>query len=205
MFKFQPLILALLTMVLLSCGAPKKKPRTTSTIAESTEWKTVVMAVVRIGNPNLGLAPITTNITYAFPELDIFGLDTSGLAANLIDEDNLSLGNIKVNRLLMNKLRVCGPSGDIKCNRSAIRAYTISGFKHNTTMNTLPVRMDTKLIGEMESNATMLDSYNIANTDWILSRRDFVDLDYDINVDVSNAGYGGYEMDLVLEVALGYE
>ena len=206
MFKFQPLILALSTMVLsISCGTPQPRDRSLPLPTQPINWTSVSYAEIKLSSPQLGLAPVITNITYTSPERGILELDTSGLTFSMPDDDTLSLGNIKVNRLRTNKLRICGANGTTKCNRSAIRVYTTDGFKHDETLNTLPVTMDNLLVGTGEANATVLDTYVISPTDWVVKKNDHTNIDYDLDIDMSNGGYGSYSMSLIIEVVLGYE
>lgn len=174
----------------------------------ATNWIVVGTAKVSIRNGTaIGtVTPINTNVTYTEPEKGKFSIETGTIVASETDEDNLSLGTLELKLISINKLKICGVGGNQKCTVAAIRVYTTgkpeAGFYHISELYGIPVTADGLLVGLEQANATIVNSYTIPANDRKLRNNDFSDLIYDLNVDISNATLGDYEMDIIVEIVV---
>lgn len=79
----------------------------------------------------------------------------------------------------------------------------ISGLVNTTDTYGIDLYAESgNLVGLGSVNSYILDSYNIPANDKKLTLSDFNDLNYDLYADFSNAGYGDYEVNIVIELAV---
>jgi hypothetical protein len=171
------------------------------------QWQVVGTAKLHIDTyPGLAaVTPVNTNITYTEPEQGTFTLDTSGVTVTSTDLDTLSLGTVLLDTVNINKLTVCGGGSD-KCTSALVRIYTTgthAGFINTSEGYGVPLLADTVEVGLNAAGAIALDTYTIPASDRKLRNNDFSDTSWDLEVDMSNAEFGDYELDIVIELLLG--
>lgn len=166
----------------------------------------------------------TVAVSYSNPSVVSFSINTSAFGtAMTISGTDLNLGSISIASLDDNTLRVCtgvGAPGN-KCNRLYIRVFTLgtasggvtntSGFINVSDLYSLPVyagNVSTEIgynaaaNASIVSNAAVVHTYTIPNG--VNRVRNLVIPSIPIKADLSNAGNGLYEMNLVVQYALGY-
>lgn len=168
------------------------------------------------GNALTVRAPTTTTtVTYSSAEKGTLNLDVGSLTlVESLDENTLEFGSVTITKINVNKLKICGVGGDEKCTQAIIRIYStelpaflgMAGLINTTDGYGVDVYSGvltaTEPVGLDAINAAIVQSYTIPANDKKLTGDDFTDLTYVIEADFSNAGFGDYEMDLVIEVAV---
>lgn len=168
----------------------------------------------------------TVNVVYTNPSVTTFTINTASFGTGMVvSGTDLNMGSISVSGLDDNTLKVCTGAPSSKCNRLYIRVFTlgtassgaitgVAGFINTAGSYGLDVLAGTVLtpIGYNASptaatvtNAATIYTYIIANN---LNRVRLSNLSIPsipIKADLSNAGNGGYEMNLVVQYALGYQ
>ena len=204
-------ILILLSIIITSCGACSLEPEIENRRSikfMDGDWISAGKAHINI-NRSSGfgaVSPIATNITYTEPEAGAFTLEPGTIAAMELDDDTLSLGTIEVQKIKINKLKICDPGGTTKCTEAIIIIYTTgstAGFVNTTEGYGLDVYADNQAVGLTDANGALVASYTIPANDRKVTAGDFADIVYELEVDISNAGAGDYDMDLVVEILLG--
>lgn len=171
------------------------------------------------------------SVVYNNPGVSTFTLNTSSFMSGAfpsVSGDELNLGNISIQSLDDNTLRVCtgvGAPGN-KCNRAYIRVFTlgqnISGSITNTPgfINvdaspvygidvlagtiTTPIGYNSNSMASSVTNSAQVFSYTIPNNLNRLRLTNTGPVSFPVKADLSNAGSGQYEMRLVIQYALGY-
>lgn len=171
------------------------------------------------------------SVVYNNPGVSTFTLNTSSFMTGAfpsVSGDELNLGNISVQSLDDNTLRVCTGVGapQNRCNRAYIRVFTlgqnISGSITNTQgfINvdsspaygidvlagtvTTPIGYNSNSLASSVTNAAQVFSYTIANNTNRLRLTNTGPISFPVKADLSNAGSGQYEMRLVVQYSLGY-
>ena len=169
----------------------------------------------------------TVNVVYNNPSATTFTLNTSALANSItVSGTDLNLGNVSLGSIDDNTLKVCvgvgAPSN--KCNRLYIRVFTLgtaTGGITNTAgfINTAgsygidvfagsvltPIGFNASPNAASVVNAATVYTYTIAANKNRVRTSDLSMPAVPIKADLSNAGNGAYEMNLVVQYALGYQ
>lgn len=171
----------------------------------------------------------TVNVTYNNPGVSIFTVNTTSLGTGItITGNDLNLGTVSIGSLDDNTIRICTGVGapSNRCNRLYIRVFTLgtatggitntAGFI-NTSMLTdvysLNVFAGSVLtaIGFNSSptaasvvNAATVYTYTIPGGTNRVRLSNLTNTPIPIKADLTNAGSGSYEMNLVVQYALGY-
>lgn len=169
----------------------------------------------------------TVNVVYNNPSSTAFTVDTSSFGNSMtVTGNDLNMGSISLSGLNDNTLKVCtgvGAPGN-KCNRLYIRVFTlgtatggitgIAGFINTADSYGLDVYASTvpTAIGFNASataasvtNAATVYTYTIPGNKNRIKLTDISPSAIPIKADLSNAGSGNYEMNLVIQYALGYQ
>jgi len=169
----------------------------------------------------------TVNVVYNNPSATTFTLNTSALANSItVSGTDLNLGNISLGSIDDNTLKVCvgvGAPGN-KCNRLYIRVFTLgtatggitgtAGFINTAGLYGIDVfagSVPTALgfnaspTAATVTNAATVYTYTIAANKNRVRTSDLSMPAVPIKADLSNAGNGAYEMNLVVQYALGYQ
>jgi hypothetical protein len=188
-----------------SCGTERINLRT----PRQVQWTKVADASVKVSQPRgdafSAVVPVPLDVSYTEPEKGVFTLETSGVVATEIDENTLSLGTLLIKKININKLTVCGIAEDQKCTAAIVVVYTagaISGFVNLDEGYGVPLKVDGGTTG-LTGNELQISSYTIPASDRKLTTDDMSDLSFELEVDISNAGAGAYDADLMFELWLG--
>lgn len=169
----------------------------------------------------------TVNVTYTNPGVKVFTVNTSALGnAVTVSGDDLNLGEITISGLDDNSLRVCtnNPPQN-RCNRAYIRVFTLgtasggvvdtAGFINVGGQYGIPVfagSVPTALgFNSSPTAGTVTDAATVFTHSWTGNSTNRLRLQnlsipsIPIKANLSNAGSGDYEMNLVVQYALGYE
>lgn len=170
----------------------------------------------------------TISVVYNNPSATAFAVNTAAFGNALtVVGDELNFGTISVSGLDDNTLNVCtgvGAPGN-KCNRLYIRVFTlgtaasgsitgVGGFINTAQSYGIPVYAGsvTTALGFNPSataasvtNAATVYTYTIPNNRNRVRLNDLSIPSIPIKADLSNAGSGPYEMNLVVQYALGYQ
>lgn len=170
----------------------------------------------------------SVNVTYNNPGARSFSINTSSLGTGITTTGtDLNLGSVTISALDDNTLRVCtGVSApNNKCNRLYIRVFTLGtatggitgtpGFINTTNGSygldvfagsvLTPLGSNPSATAASVTNAATVYTYVIPNGS---NRNRLSNLSIPsipIKADLSNAGDGSYEMNLVVQYALGYQ
>lgn len=181
--------------------------------------------IIQKANAQVAQGSATVNVTYTNPGVTQFTINTSSFGnAITVSGNDLNLGTISLNSLDDNSLRVCtgvGSPGN-RCNRLFIRVFTLgtatgvtatSGFINVDGQYGIDVFAGNVLtaIGfnasptaSLVTNAATVYTYTIPNGTNRVRLSNLVNTPFPIKADLSNAGSGLYEMNLVVQYALGY-
>lgn len=172
----------------------------------------------------------TVNVVYNNPSSTIFTVDTSSFGnAITVSGNDLNLGTISVSGLDDNTLRVCTGVGAPanRCNRLHIRVFTlgtaasgtitgIPGFINKTVPSDpysldvfagsvlTPVGFNASALASSVTNAANIYTFTIGNGTNRIRLNQLSIPAIPIKADLSNAGNGSYEMNLVVQYALSY-
>ena len=185
------------------------------------QWKSVATAEIHIGAQE-GLS-LVENITYVATTINKVNINVATLINTPTDNSEvdgvLDLGSLSVNTLKINNLNQCG-AGAAPCSVARIIVYTIdvasdpgiAGFVNTsgaygipvlTGDNTVTTVAGGTIVGFTDANAAEVDIYTILGTDNRIDQNDFTIGPYPILIDMSNAGIGIFEMNLVIDIQLG--
>ena len=202
---------------MFSCG-PQPEYISTRTTDTTVAYKRVEGTTITITKKEALQLTMDFDINYTSAEANVFNIDASGMIVTE-SEDGLilDLGNIVIDNIRKNKLKICGVNNDEKCTSAIIRMYTndnydgISGLV-NTTYSysggdlVAGATDGTAMVGLTDSNALTLAEYTIPANDRKQTKSDFVGasqlMDYDLQIDFSNAGEGDYEISIEIELAV---
>jgi hypothetical protein len=151
-----------------------------------------------------------TTVTYTNAAAVNFTVSIAALGATGFTGDTLDLGHIDLATIDDNHLKVCGVSGNQKCNTAIIRVYTtgsVAGFVNTTDGSYgMPVYAGSlnpsSAVGLNPAGAVQVQTVAIAPNKNRLRMVDFPSPQYNITSDFSNAGSGDYSMDFVVEYVL---
>lgn len=170
----------------------------------------------------------TVNVTYNNPGVSNFSINTASFGNAISATGNdLNLGTISLASLDDNSLRVCtGVSAPAnKCNRLYIRVFTlgtangvtgVAGFINKTSTSdayginvlagaiTTPIGFNSNPIAASVTNAATVYTYTIPGNMNRVRLTDITNTPFLVKADLTNAGSGAYEMNLVVQYALGY-
>ena len=181
---------------------------------------------VDMGAEGLYVGPAAETITYTTANQQNVDLNAASLNNSPTEALNglsIDLGSIDLSNIKVNKLKVCGAGGVEKCTSAIIRVYTnaitghaaIEGFVNKDDDYGVPVNITktgatTAAIGHLVAGAVTLSTYTIPASDNKLTTSDFTGanptaqlVDFPLTVDFSNGGFGSYEMNITVEIALG--
>lgn len=171
----------------------------------------------------------TVNVTYNNPGVSTFTVNTAALGTAITATGNdLNLGTISIGSLDDNTIRICTGVGAPanRCNRLYIRIFTLgtaagvtgtAGFINKTVpadaygINVLagavvtPIGFNASPIAASVVNAATVYTYTIPGGSNRVRLSDLVNTPVPIKADLTNAGSGSYEMNLVVQYALGYQ
>lgn len=210
--------LFLLIAILFSygCGTDVDNQRSSPKSPEEMDWKVIgkVYLTTQIDR-NLALQQ-TEVVTYVSATTSQFSADPAGIVpVESVDGETLDLGSVTLDQLKVNDLDQCGVGNDEKCTSAVIRVYTtevtgfigIDGFVNTDQSYGVPVLAGegtaTESVGLTDTNAAFVDTYTIPANDRKLTTGDFNGVTYELEVDFTNGGAGSYEMNLVIELAVG--
>lgn len=171
------------------------------------------------------------SVTYSRPSATSFTLSTSSFMSGSypnVSGDDLNMGNISINSLDDNTLRVCtgvGAPGN-KCNRLYIRVFTLGSNIANTITGvpgfinvdatpaygidvlagavTTPIGFNSNQNATSVVDAATVFTYTIPGNMNRVRLSNTGPITFPMKADLSNAGNGLYEMRLVVQYALGY-
>lgn len=172
----------------------------------------------------------TVNVTYTNPSATTFTINTAAFGTGMtVTGTTLNMGNITVSGLDDNTLKVCvgvGAPGN-KCNRLYIRVFTlgtaaggisgIAGFINKTDVANpygidvlagsvlTPIGFNASAIAASVTNAATIYTYTIPTATNRARLSNLAIPTIPVTADLSNAGNGNYEMNLVVQYALGYQ
>ena len=170
----------------------------------------------------------TISVTYTNPGVTTFTVNTSQLGnAITTTGDTLNLGTVSIGSLDDNTIRVCTGAPAQRCNRLYIRVFTlgtatggitgVAGFI-NKSLTTdpyglpvyagsviTPLGFNASPTAATVSGAATVYTYTIPNNANRVRLSDLVNTPIPIKADLTNAGSGNYEMNLVVQYALGYQ
>ena len=207
----------IISILLFSCG-PQPEYISTRTTDTTVAYKRVEGTTITITKKEALQLTMDFDINYTSAEANVFNIDASGMIVTE-SEDGLilDLGNIVIDNIRKNKLKICGVNNDEKCTSAIIRMYTndnydgISGLV-NTTYSysggdlVAGATSGTTMVGLTDTSALTLAEYTIPANDRKLTKSDFVSasqlMDYDLQIDFSNAGEGDYEISIEIELAV---
>jgi hypothetical protein len=126
--------------------------------------------------------------------------------------DSASYGSLKITTLKDNNLKVCGVGGNTKCGTALIRMYT-TGTAGAGLYNaadgygaTISAGLSTTraTVGLTSANSAVVQTYTIPANKNNIRETDFSPavMQYNVDVDFSNAGAGTYTTTLVVEYGL---
>jgi hypothetical protein len=152
--------------------------------------------------------PITvTNSPYAS-----MTIDSREFLIPSISNTVLNFGTLKVTDLSDNNLKICGTSGNKKCNTAFIRMYTtgVNGAGMYNSVDGYGVPITAGSVGSNSygnvglnpEGALVLQSATIDSSQHVMRLSNFSSAQFNIKVDFSNAGAGDYSTNLVLEYGL---
>lgn len=208
-----------LTLLLTACGkSGGGGSQTPVGIVDQEGYIPVAQAYMKITQGDSSLANLsfiqsayaaTIPVNYVIGPNSTFTLNTAGISP-IEDGDILDVGQFVITQLSTNQLRICGAGGNQKCNQAVIRVYTqplvgfesLPGFVNTTDGYSLPASVNGLDIGLTSNSAAIIEQINIPNNLNRLRISDFTALSNQLEVDISNAGVGNYEMIVVVELAL---
>ena len=198
-------IMAFLAM--FGCGPEHVNHRTGGVPVDWVVVDRVTVSVSTMSVPSglFAVSPVNVDISWTEPERGNFDV-TCGISVDDTDPDNLALGTCNIDRIRVNKLKVCGPSNDTQCTIAAVRFYTVgahAGFINTDEGYGVPLSADGNVVGLTDSNATIVESYTIPASRRRVGNSQFPDRSYDLTTDMSNAGVGNYDVDIVIEFVMG--
>lgn len=171
----------------------------------------------------------TVNVTYNNPGVSTFTVNTASLgnAISAVGND-LNLGTISIGSLDDNTIRICTGVGAPanRCNRLYIKIFTLgtatpgitglAGFINksdpadayglNVFAGTVPtaIGFNANPIAAAVTNAAVVYEYTIPGGTNRVRLSQLTNTPVPIKADLTNAGSGSYEMNLVVQYALGY-
>ena len=174
------------------------------------------------------LGSAVVSVSYNFASNSTFNLNTANFGTSItVDGLDLNFGNIQINDLDTNNLRVCAgaPNGG-RCNRLYVRVFTlgsnisgsitgIEGFINVSNLQDIygipvfagsvsaPIGFNANQNAPTVTNAATVVNQNIPGSSNRLRLSNVGN--FSVKADLSNAGAGLYEMRLVIQVGLGYE
>jgi hypothetical protein len=171
----------------------------------------------------------TVNVTYNNPGVSTFTINTASFGnAITVSGNDLNLGTISLASLDDNSLRVCTGVGAPanKCNRLYIRVFTlgtatggitgVAGFINKSVVAspygidvlagaiTTPIGFNASPTAASVTDAATVYTYTIPGNMNRVRLTNITNTPFPIKADLSNAGSGAYEMNLVVQYALGY-
>lgn len=139
-----------------------------------------------------------------------FSINTSQFVIPSMTNDLLDFGSIAVSDLFTNRLKLCGPNGNQKCNKALIRVYTSGtagpGFWNDDGYGVelsagLPGQL--QIVGLGQNNAITIHQYIIPSNRNSVRLSDFNPSPiFKFMGDFTDAGAGTYSTTIVLELAL---
>lgn len=171
----------------------------------------------------------TVNVIYTNPSVTAFTINTASFGnAMTVTGDELNMGTISLSSLDDNSLKVCTGVGapQNKCNRLYIRVFTLgtaTGGITNTAgfINTsdptpygidvlagsvlTPIGFNSSPTAGTITNAAVVHTYVIPSNMNRVRLSNISAPSIPVKADLSNAGSGNYEMNLVVQYALGYQ
>lgn len=189
--------------------------------------KNLMNLVIPMALADVAQGSATINVTYSNPGATAFTINTASLGnAITVSGTDLNLGTIALASLDDNSLRVCTGVGAPanKCNRLYIRVFTLgtatggitgtAGFINTAGTYGIPVfagsvptalGFNASALAASVTNAATVYTYTIGGGMNRVRLSDLTNTPFPIKADLSNAGSGPYEMNLVVQYALGYQ
>lgn len=168
----------------------------------------------RLDNNNMMASPISKiNVSYCSKEIGKISIDSSKIQPTE-SGDVLKIGTISISDLVVNKLKVCGVTHKEQCKHAVIRVYTeelegfenIEGFVNVSDGYGVPLYIQNgqgKYIVKLkEENSVVVQDHVIPPTQHKVKLSDFPNATYTLTSDFSNAGFGSYEVSVVVELSL---
>ena len=119
----------------------------------------------------------------------------------------LSFGKFSLSKLRDNNLKVCGESGNKKCQFAAIRIYTTGtpgeGYWNTDENYGLPIKTGDFALPHLAENALYLEEIDLSSIR-VLKLSHFSDAvkSIPINIDFSDAAFGDYSTEIVIDYVL---
>ncbi len=162
-----------------------------------------------LGMPSAYAATGTTVVSYNNAAAVGFTINIAALAPGAYTGSTLSYGSISLATLSDNSLKVCGVGGTTKCNTAIIRMYTtgsVAGFVNTDESYGVPLYAGSlnpsSPLGLNSAGSVQVQTYTIPGSTHKLTMANFPSPQYNMSVDMSNAGSGQYDTNLVVEYAL---
>lgn len=174
----------------------------------------------------VGQGSATITVSYNNPSSTVFTVNTSALGSSVTTVgDDLNLGSVTVSGLDDNTLRVCTGVGapQNRCNRLIIRVFTLgtatggitgtAGFINRDGLYgidvfagtvTTPIGFNPSPIAGVVTNAASVYTFSFSNNVNRIRLSQLSIPSIPIKADLTNAGNGQYEMNLVVQYALAY-
>ena len=166
----------------------------------------------------------TVSVVYNNPSATVFQVNTAGLGSSVtVSGNDLNLGSFTVSGLDDNTLRVCSGAPANRCNRLVIRVYTLgtamggitntAGFINTDGVYgidvfagtvTTPLGFNSSPTASAVTNAANVYEFTIPNGTNRIRLSQLSIPSVPVKADLSNAGNGRYEMNLVVQYALAY-
>ena len=181
-------------------------------------WHTVGRATINVRKSegvldnqykSYGLA--AKNVTHTTPITNQFDLDFTAFTPGVEDSSStLPLGSIDIDGIKINKLKQCGGGGNEKCGKARIIIYTtelasnpgVEGFVHVLDGYGVDIHANDIIVGLASGNAAEVELVLIPESKKRVGTSDFANSPFIITGDFSNAGYGDYEADIVIDIQL---
>ena len=208
--------LLFLVVFLVGCGTEYLNQRSDPKSPKDMNWKVIGQVFLKAEVDRFLALQQTEVITYVSATTNGFSADVSSIVlTESANGEVLDLGSVTLDLLKVNQLNQCGVGNDEKCTSAIVRVYTtavtghngVAGFVNKDESYGVSVLAGegsaTESVGLTDANAAIVDTYTIPANDNKLTVGDFNGVTYELEVDFSNAGAGSYEMNLVIELAVG--
>jgi hypothetical protein len=146
--------------------------------------------------------PVTGRVAEAVK----FTVSNSNFTLPPVLESMQSYGKLEITDLYDNKLKVCGPAGNKRCTKAAIRILTRGGgkgFWNAADQYGAPITTGSSTI-DLEPNFTLLGSINIPLTQMVVKLANFSSgpLSIPISIDFTDSPSGDYSTTIVVQYLL---
>lgn len=170
----------------------------------------------------------SVNVTYNNPGVSTFTVNTTALGTGItVTGNDLNLGTVSIGSLDDNTIRICTGAPANRCNRLYIRIFTLgtatggvtgtAGFINKSVLTDVyginvfagsvptAIGFNASPVAASVTNAATVYTYTIASNANRVRLSDLTNTPIPIKADLTNAGSGSYEMNLVVQYALGYQ